>query len=241
MALPSTETSTNATSITTTGSTSSDATAGGKSAAAAQQQQQNNDSAVFSDSERERKTAGPMSWIRGKIQERKDKDAEKRSRTPDRVGSSTSQIFQHERSKSRPDLQASQQHLPEVSNADASVTDHRLSEQNAAQRSISNPKAQYVTDAAQSTPPQPIVASTWMAPAPLISPTAFSSVPGTAPSTSTGAAPTITNSASAGQTTWMPVSNPLQQIPEVAIAPPTAEHTAGTAPEDITAKNASVQ
>ena len=38
---------------------------------------------VFSDSERERK-AGPMSWIRGKIQERKDKDAEKRTRTPER-------------------------------------------------------------------------------------------------------------------------------------------------------------
>jgi hypothetical protein len=39
----------------------------------------------------------------------------------------------------------------------------------------------------------------------------------------------------------MPVSNPLQQIPEVAIAPPAAEHLAGTAPEDITTKNASVQ
>ena len=43
----------------------------------------NTDPAVFSDSERERK-AGPMSWIRGKIQERKDKDAEKRTRTPER-------------------------------------------------------------------------------------------------------------------------------------------------------------
>nr|POE80898.1 rho-gtpase-activating protein 5 [Quercus suber] len=37
---------------------------------------------VFSDSEREKK--GPMSWIRGKIQERKDKEAEKRSKTPER-------------------------------------------------------------------------------------------------------------------------------------------------------------
>ena len=50
----------------------------------------NNDQLVFSDSEREKK--GPMSWIRGKIQERKDnKEIEKRSRTPDR---------NHERSKS---------------------------------------------------------------------------------------------------------------------------------------------
>nr|POF11627.1 rho-gtpase-activating protein 5 [Quercus suber] len=37
---------------------------------------------VFSDSEKEKK--GPMSWIRGKIQERKDKEAEKRSKTPER-------------------------------------------------------------------------------------------------------------------------------------------------------------
>lgn len=50
--------------------------------------------AVFSDSERERK--GPMSWLRNKIQERKDKDVEKRSRTPERS---------HERNKSRQDLQ----------------------------------------------------------------------------------------------------------------------------------------
>ena len=38
---------------------------------------------VFSDSERERR-GGPMSWIRGKIQDRKDKDAERRTRTPER-------------------------------------------------------------------------------------------------------------------------------------------------------------
>nr|OQO17845.1 hypothetical protein B0A51_17147 [Rachicladosporium sp. CCFEE 5018] len=37
------------------------------------------DSSVFSDSEREKK--GPMGWIRNKIQERKEKDAEKKSRT----------------------------------------------------------------------------------------------------------------------------------------------------------------
>ncbi|KAI5370272.1 Putative Rho GTPase activation protein [Septoria linicola] len=48
---------------------------------------------VFSDSEREKK--GPMSWLRNKIQERKDKDVEKRSRTPERG---------HERNKSRQDL-----------------------------------------------------------------------------------------------------------------------------------------
>lgn len=40
------------------------------------------DSAVFSDSERERK--GPMSWIRGKLNERKEKEAEKRAKTPER-------------------------------------------------------------------------------------------------------------------------------------------------------------
>jgi hypothetical protein len=44
------------------------------------------DSGVFSDSERERK--GPMGWIRGKIQERKERDAERRTRTPERNQSS---------------------------------------------------------------------------------------------------------------------------------------------------------
>jgi hypothetical protein len=44
------------------------------------------DSGVFSDSERERK--GPMGWIRGKIQERKERDAERRTRTPERSRSS---------------------------------------------------------------------------------------------------------------------------------------------------------
>lgn len=57
---------------------------------------------VFSDSEREKK--GPMSWLRNKIQERKDKDVEKRSRTPERS---------HERNKSRQDLQvAHDENLP---------------------------------------------------------------------------------------------------------------------------------
>lgn len=45
-----------------------------------------NDSGVFSDSERERR--GPMGWIRGKIQERKERDAERRTRTPERNHSS---------------------------------------------------------------------------------------------------------------------------------------------------------
>lgn len=44
------------------------------------------DSGVFSDSERERR--GPMGWIRGKLQERKDRDAERRNRTPERNQSS---------------------------------------------------------------------------------------------------------------------------------------------------------
>lgn len=47
------------------------------------------DPGVFSDSERERR--GPMGWIRGKIQERKDRDAEKRNRTPERVQTATSE------------------------------------------------------------------------------------------------------------------------------------------------------
>lgn len=38
---------------------------------------------VFSDSEREKKS-GPMSWIRGKMRDRKDKDEEKRAKTPER-------------------------------------------------------------------------------------------------------------------------------------------------------------
>jgi hypothetical protein len=46
-----------------------------------------NDSGVFSDSERERR--GPMGWIRGKLQERKERDAERRTRTPERSQSST--------------------------------------------------------------------------------------------------------------------------------------------------------
>jgi hypothetical protein len=45
-----------------------------------------NDSGVFSDSERERR--GPMGWIRGKLQERKERDAEKRNKTPERNQSS---------------------------------------------------------------------------------------------------------------------------------------------------------
>lgn len=57
---------------------------------------------VFSDSERERK--GPMSWLRNKIQERKEKDAEKRSQTPERSS--------HGRSKSKTDLQESDNAIP---------------------------------------------------------------------------------------------------------------------------------
>lgn len=45
-----------------------------------------NDSGVFSDSERERR--GPMGWIRGKLQDRKERDAEKRNKTPERNQSS---------------------------------------------------------------------------------------------------------------------------------------------------------
>lgn len=59
--------------------------------------QPSNTDPVFSDSEREKK--GPMSWIRGKIQERKEKDAEKRTRTPDR-----NRGERHERQESKQDL-----------------------------------------------------------------------------------------------------------------------------------------
>lgn len=51
---------------------------------------------VFSDSERERR--GPVSWLKNKLQERKDKDSERRSHTPERA---------HERSKSKQDMQLS--------------------------------------------------------------------------------------------------------------------------------------
>ena len=56
---------------------------------------------VFSDSEREKK--GPMSWIRGKIQERKEKDAEKRAKTPER---------NRDRSSSKQDLKLPNEAIP---------------------------------------------------------------------------------------------------------------------------------
>jgi hypothetical protein len=166
-----------------------------------------------------------MSWIRGKIQERKDKDAERRSRTPDRVGSSTSQIFQHERSKSRPDLQASQQYLPETTNADqaalVSATDLRVGDQRSA--SISKP-----LNAAQSTPPRPIVGSTWMAPPPLAPSATILPAPQLPTAASSEPAPAIVQAASLPQTTWMPVPNSLHNIPEVAATPPVAGDVANT-------------
>ena len=66
--------------------------------------QSSNTDPVFSDSERERK-AGPMSWIRGKIQDRKDKDAERerRTRTPER---------NRETRESRQDLQLPTEGMP---------------------------------------------------------------------------------------------------------------------------------
>ncbi|KAK0855635.1 GTPase activating protein (GAP) for Rho1p [Friedmanniomyces endolithicus] len=42
------------------------------------------DPVIFSDSEHEQKKGGPMSWIRGKVQERRAKEAEKRAKTPER-------------------------------------------------------------------------------------------------------------------------------------------------------------
>jgi hypothetical protein len=223
ISLGSAETPTNATSIVTTGSTSSGATTDVKASTATSQQY--SDVAVFSDSEREKKPAGPMSWIRGKIQERKDKDAERRSRTPDRVGSSTSQIFQHERSKSRPDLQASQQYLPETTNADqaalVSATDLRVGDQRSA--SISKP-----LNAAQSTPPRPIVGSTWMAPPPLAPSATILPAPQLPTAASSEPAPAIVQAASLPQTTWMPVPNSLHNIPEVAATPPVAGDVANT-------------
>jgi hypothetical protein len=237
VSLASAETPTNATSIVTTGSTSSGATTDMKASIATQQQ--NNDVAVFSDSEREKKPAGPMSWIRGKLQERKDKDAERRSRTPDRVGSSTSQIFQHERSKSRQDLQASQQYLPETSSSDqatlTSATDQRSGDQYAAQRSapVSKP-----IHAAQSTPPRPLVGSTWMAPAPLAPSATILPAPEPTPLSPSGTAPANVQSASSPQTTWMPAPNPLQKIPELAVAPQVTSGTTSTVPAAVLSTSA---
>ncbi|KAF2774131.1 RhoGAP-domain-containing protein [Teratosphaeria nubilosa] len=68
-----------------------------------QQTQPSSTDPVFSDSERERK--GPMSWIRGKIQERKDKEEAKRSNTPERG---------QKISESKQDLQGSLQQQQEV-------------------------------------------------------------------------------------------------------------------------------
>ncbi|KAI7605403.1 RhoGAP-domain-containing protein, partial [Hortaea werneckii] len=57
--------------------------------------------AVFSDSEREKK--GPMSWIRGKIQERRDREAERRAKTPERT---------RERSESKQDVLSPAESMP---------------------------------------------------------------------------------------------------------------------------------
>ncbi|KAI7164446.1 hypothetical protein KC316_g18156 [Hortaea werneckii] len=57
--------------------------------------------AVFSDSEREKK--GPMSWIRGKIQERRDREAERRAKTPERT---------RDRSESKQDVLSPAESMP---------------------------------------------------------------------------------------------------------------------------------
>ena len=56
---------------------------------------------VFSDSERERK--GVRSWIRGKLQDRKEKEAGKRAKTPER---------NRERSESKQDLRMGSEAMP---------------------------------------------------------------------------------------------------------------------------------
>jgi GTPase-activating protein SAC7 len=66
-----------------------------------QQIQSSSTDPVFSDSERERR--GPMSWIRGKILERKDKEAEKRAKTPER---------NRDRSESKQDLRLPPEAIP---------------------------------------------------------------------------------------------------------------------------------
>ncbi|KAK4546908.1 hypothetical protein LTR36_001640 [Oleoguttula mirabilis] len=69
----------------------------------AQQLQLSSTDPVFSDSERERERRGPVSWIRGKLQDRKDKEAEKRAKTPER---------NRDRSESKPDLRSPSGAMP---------------------------------------------------------------------------------------------------------------------------------
>lgn len=81
-------------------SVAADPAAGGPTPSQTMQSSHTSDT-VFSDSEREKK--GPMSWLRNKIQERKEKDAEKRSQTPERG---------HERTRSKNDLPLSGENMP---------------------------------------------------------------------------------------------------------------------------------
>ncbi|KXT02705.1 hypothetical protein AC578_5422 [Pseudocercospora eumusae] len=85
------------------GSVATEAIAESRTPSGSQQQSQASATSdtVFSDSERERK--GPMSWLRNKIQERKEKEVEKRSGTPERG---------HERDRSKQDLQLAGEGLP---------------------------------------------------------------------------------------------------------------------------------
>lgn len=109
---------------------------------------------VFSDSERERR--GPMSWIRGKIQERKDKEAEKRAQTPDRG---------RDRSESKQDLQIRGETMPvrgksfeqQRSNVVIVAPGKSFEQQRVDPTNSEGPKAAAATDAEQPVSPMPTV------------------------------------------------------------------------------------
>jgi len=111
---------------------------------------------VFSDSERERR--GPMSWIRGKIQERKDKEAEKRAKTPDRG---------RDRSESKHDLQIRGEAMPvrgksfeqQRSSAVCAAPSKSYEQQRVDPTNHDGPKAAAATDAEQPASPVPTLPS----------------------------------------------------------------------------------
>ncbi|WPH02679.1 Hypothetical protein R9X50_00554500 [Acrodontium crateriforme] len=102
--------------------------------------QPSNTDPVFSDSERERK--GPMSWIRGKLQERKEKDAEKRNRTPDR-----NRGERHERQESKQDLRLPIESAMPVREKPVEAANHAAVEPQINVQPASPPESAHMTEA----------------------------------------------------------------------------------------------
>lgn len=145
--------------------------AAGKPMQSHQHGQTSGSEAVFSDSEREKK--GPMSWIRGKIQERREREAERRAKTPER---------HRERSESKRDLQSPAEALPVRG---ASLEQQRAGSAVAAPALAAPPTAQASTQqsqaAPQSAPPAIPPQAPPMAPPPPPAPSNASLAPTEAP------------------------------------------------------------